>query len=323
MNFMQVVTLTINPALDKSTFVEEIKPDHKLRCATPVFEPGGGGINVSRAIKRMGGESLALYLAGGATGNVLSELLDKEELTHTPIPSIKWTRENFAVTEKSTDRQYRFGMPGSIIPEEEWKYTLVKLEKIRPLPEFIVASGSLPLGVPDDFYARVATIAKNMGAKLILDTSGQALKKAAGIGVYLLKPNAAELADMAGKKEMTPEEREAFARQLVREGMCQVMVVSLGAKGALLVTKDEVFRAEPPSIKPKSTVGAGDSMVAGMVYTLAQGWPLGDVLKYGVAAGTATTMSPGSELCRKEDVEQIYAWLKEQEKQTAQEKINL
>jgi 6-phosphofructokinase 2 len=172
----------------------------------------------------------------------------------------------------------------------------------------------LPQGVPDDFYARVATIAKNMGAKLILDTSGEALKKAAGIGVYLLKPNSAELADMAGKDDMTPEERESFAQQLVREGLCEVMVVSLGAKGAVLVTKDEVFRAEPPLIKPKSTVGAGDSMVAGMVYTLAQGWPLGDVLKYGVAAGTATTMSPGSELCHKEDVDTIYSWIKEQEK---------
>src|SRR5688500_13796118 len=112
---MQVVTLTINPALDKSTFVEEIEPEHKLRCETPVFEPGGGGINVSRAIKRMGGSSLTLYLAGGATGSVLSQLLDKEGLTHIPIPSIKWTRENFAVTERSTDRQFRFGMPGSVI----------------------------------------------------------------------------------------------------------------------------------------------------------------------------------------------------------------
>jgi 6-phosphofructokinase 2 len=319
---MQVVTLTINPALDKSTFVEEIAPDHKLRCETPVFEPGGGGINVSRAMKRMGGESLALYLSGGATGNVLSELLDKERLTHIPIPSIKWTRENFAVTERSTDRQFRFGMPGSIIPEEEWKYTLMKLEKIRPTPEFIVASGSLPLGVPDDYYARVATIAKNMGAKLILDTSGEALKKAAGIGVYLLKPNAAELANMAGKEEMTLQEQEAFAQQLVHEGLCEVMVVSLGAKGALLVTKEKVFRAEPPPIKPKSTVGAGDSMVAGMVYTLAQGWPLADVLKYGVASGTATTMSPGSELCKKEDIEKIFSWLQEQEK-LPQENVNV
>jgi 6-phosphofructokinase 2 len=118
---------------------------------------------------------------------------------------------------------------------------------------------------------------------------------------------------MAGKEDMTLEEKEAYAQQLVREGLCEVMVVSLGSKGAMLVTKDDVFRAEPPHIKPKSTVGAGDSMVAGMVYTLAQGWPLADVLKYGVAAGTATAMSPGSELCQPKDIEEIYAWLKEQE----------
>ena len=314
---MKIVTLTINPAVDKSTYVDEILPDHKLRCDAPVFEPGGGGINVSRAIKRMGGESLAYYLAGGSTGNVLCQLLDKEGLTHIPIPSIKWTRENFAVTERVSEKQYRFGMPGSEIPEEEWKYSLIKFEKTTPKPEFIVASGSLPRGVPNDYYARVATIAKNMGAKLILDTSGEALKKAAGIGVYLLKPNASELAKLAGKEELEEHELETFAQQLVHDGMCEVMVVSMGAKGAMLVTKDQVEYVAPPEIKPKSTVGAGDSMVAGMVYTLAQGWPLCEVIKYGVAAGTATTMTPGSELCNKEDIEQIYAWLKQQQPVTA------
>lgn len=310
---MKIVTLTINPAVDKSTFVDEIAQDHKLRCDAPVFEPGGGGINVSRAIQRMGGDSLAYYLAGGSTGNVLCQLLDKEGLTHIPIPSIKWTRENFAVTERNTDKQFRFGMPGSIIPEEEWRYSLIKLEKTNPKPEYIVASGSLPRGVPDDYYARVATIAKEMGAKLILDTSGEALKQAMGVGVYLLKPNSNELVEMAGKESMEPNEKEAFAQQLVRDGMCEVMVVSMGAKGAVLVTKDEVIRVSPPGIKPRSTVGAGDSMVAGIVYTLAQGWPMEEVLKYGVAAGTATTMRSGSELCKKEDIEEIYEWLQQQQ----------
>ncbi len=312
---MKIVTLTINPALDKSTFVDEILPDHKLRCDAPIFEPGGGGINVSRAIKRMGGDSLAYYLAGGATGNELTKLLDDEGLAHIPIPSIKWTRENFAVTERTSDKQFRFGMPGSIIPEEEWKYSLIKLEKTNPAPDFIVASGSLPRGVPNDYYARVATIAKKMGAKLILDTSGEALTQAGGIGVYLLKPNSDELARLAGREDrdsMTIHEKEAFAKQLINEGWCEVMVVSMGPKGAMLVTKDQVEYVKPPEIKPKSTVGAGDSMVAGMVYTLSKDWPLSEVIKYGVAAGTATTMTAGSDLCRKEDVERIYAWLKEQ-----------
>ncbi|QNF35410.1 1-phosphofructokinase family hexose kinase [Adhaeribacter swui] len=309
---MKIVTLTINPALDKSTNVEKFEPEHKLRCAAPVFEPGGGGINVTRAIRNLGGDSLAYYLSGGATGQVLQQLLDDEGITHMPIPSVKWTRENFSVTETSTDKQYRFGMPGSIIPEYEWQYSLIKLEKTVPKPEYIVASGSLPRGVPNDFYARVATIAKKIGAKLILDTSGDALKQAAGIGVYLLKPNLNELAMLAGKEEIQDSEIEQFGKQLLANGMCEVLVVSMGGQGAMLITRDQVEHVPAPKVKARSTVGAGDSMVAGLVYKLSLGWSLSDSVKYGVAAGAAAVMSPGSELCRRDDVEDLYKWIKAQ-----------
>ena len=309
---MKIVTLTINPALDKSTHVEKFEPEHKLRCAAPIFEPGGGGINVTRAIRNMGGDSLAYYLSGGATGQVLQQLLDDEGITHMPIPSVKWTRENFSVTETSTDKQYRFGMPGSIIPEYEWQYSLIKLEKTMPKPEYIVASGSLPRGVPNDFYARVATIAKKIGAKLILDTSGEALKQAAGIGVYLLKPNLNELAMLAGKTEIPDGEIEQFGKQLLANGMCEVMVVSMGGQGAMLITRDQVEQIPAPQVKTRSTVGAGDSMVAGLVYKMSLGWSLSDSVKYGVAAGAAAVMSPGSELCRRDDVEELYKWIKAQ-----------
>ena len=310
---MKIVTLTINPALDKSTQVEKIEPEHKLRCAAPVFEPGGGGINVSRGIRNLGGDSLAYYLSGGATGQVLQQLLDDEGITHMPIPSVKWTRENFSVVETSTDKQYRFGMPGSVIPEYEWQYSLIKLEKTFPKPEYIVASGSLPRGVPNDFYARVATIAKKIGAKLILDTSGEALKQAAGIGVYLLKPNLNELAMLAGKEEIQDGEIEQFGKQLLANGMCEVMVVSMGGQGAMLITKDQVEQVPAPKVKARSTVGAGDSMVAGLVYKLSLGWSLSDSVKYGVAAGAAAVMSPGSELCKREDVEDLFKWIKAQQ----------
>lgn len=310
---MKIVTLTINPALDKSTHVEKLEPEHKLRCNAPVFEPGGGGINVSRGIRNLGGDSLAYYLSGGATGQVLQQLLDDEGITHMPIPSVKWTRENFSVIETSTDKQYRFGMPGSIIPEYEWQYTLIKLEKTFPKPEYIVASGSLPRGVPNDFYARVATIAKKIGAKLILDTSGEALKQAAGIGVYLLKPNLSELAMLAGKQDIKDGEIEQFGKQLLANGMCEVMVVSMGSQGAMLITKDQVEQVPAPAVKARSTVGAGDSMVAGLVYKLSLGWSLSDSVKYGVAAGAAAVMSPGSELCKRDDVEDLFKWIKAQQ----------
>lgn len=310
---MKIVTLTINPALDKSTHVEKFEPEHKLRCAAPVFEPGGGGINVTRAIRNLGGDSLAYYLSGGATGQVLQQLLDDEGITHMPIPSVKWTRENFSVTETSTDKQYRFGMPGSIIPEYEWQYSLIKLEKTVPKPEYIVASGSLPRGVPNDFYARVATIAKKIGAKLILDTSGEALKQAAGIGVYLLKPNLNELAMLAGKSDIQDSEIEQFGKQLLADGMCEVLVVSMGGQGAMLITKDLVEQIPAPKVKARSTVGAGDSMVAGLVYKMSLGWSLSDSVKYGVASGAAAVMSPGSELCRRDDVEELFKWIKAQQ----------
>ncbi|RDC63658.1 1-phosphofructokinase family hexose kinase [Adhaeribacter pallidiroseus] len=309
---MKIVTLTINPALDKSTHVEKFEPEHKLRCAAPIFEPGGGGINVTRAIRNLGGDSLAYYLSGGATGQVLQQLLDDEGITHMPIPSVKWTRENFSVTETSTDKQYRFGMPGSVIPEYEWQYSLIKLEKTLPKPEYIVASGSLPRGVPNDFYARVATIAKKIGAKLILDTSGEALMQAAGIGVYLLKPNLNELAMLAGKTDIQDGEIEQFGKQLLANGMCEVLVVSMGGEGAMLITKDQVEHIPAPKVKTRSTVGAGDSMVAGLVYKLSLGWSLSDSVKYGVAAGAAAVMSPGSELCRRDEVEELYKWIKAQ-----------
>lgn len=284
-----------------------------MRCAAPVFEPGGGGINVTRAIRNLGGDSLAYYLSGGATGQVLQQLLDDEGITHMPIPSVKWTRENFSVIETTTDKQYRFGMPGSIIPEYEWQYSLIKLEKTMPKPEYIVASGSLPRGVPNDFYARVATIAKKIGAKLILDTSGEALKQAAGIGVYLLKPNLSEMALLAGKESIQDSEIERFGRQLLQNGMCEVLVVSMGSQGAMLITKEYAEQVPAPQVKSRSTVGAGDSMVAGLVYKMSLGWSLSDSVKYGVAAGAAAVMSLGSALCRRDDVEELFKWIKSQQ----------
>ncbi|MDQ3292644.1 MAG: PfkB family carbohydrate kinase, partial [Bacteroidota bacterium] len=182
-----------------------------------------------------------------------------------------------------------------------------------PKPEYIVASGSLPRGVPNDFYARVATIAKKIGAKLILDTSGEALKQAAGIGVYLLKPNLNELSMLAGKQDIKDSEIEQFGKQLLANGMCEVMVVSMGSQGAMLITRDHVEQIPAPSVKARSTVGAGDSMVAGLVYKMSLGWSLSDSVKYGVAAGAAAVMSPGSELCKRDDVEELFKWIKAQQ----------
>lgn len=310
----EIITITLNPALDKSTYVNHVQPEKKIRCKSPFYEPGGGGINVSRAIKKLGGSSCAWFLAGGPSGDNLCELLRKEDVKLRSVKIKNWTRENLMVMEENTGNQFRFGMPGPEVTEAEWRQPLAWLEELKDdeLPKYVVASGSLAPGVPDDFYLQVAEIANRRGFRLVVDTSGKALIKAAGEGVYLLKPNMQELPTLIGKEEVSALEQEQLAKQVLKEGKCQVLVVSLGPRGAMLATREgKISYVVSPAVKQQSAVGAGDSMVAGMVLSLLKGWSLDEVVRYGVAAGTAATMTPGSELCKKEDTENIYQWLLE------------
>ncbi len=309
-----VITITLNPALDKSTYVNQVRPEKKMRCKDPYYEPGGGGVNVSRAIKKLGGTSCAWFLSGGPSGDILCKLLNEEGVDFKAIPIKNWTRENLMVMEENTGNQFRFGMPGPKVSDDEWRQCLTWLEEMKDeeLPKFVVASGSLPPGVPKDFYLQVAEIANKRGFKLVVDTSGKALVKAAGEGVYLLKPNMVELPSLVGKEEVSALEQEEIAMQVLNEGKCQVLVVSLGPRGAMLATKDgKITYIVSPAVKQQSAVGAGDSMVAGMVLSLIKGCSIEDVVRYGVAAGTAATMTPGSQLCTKKDTEEIFNWLQE------------
>jgi 6-phosphofructokinase 2 len=302
----RIMTLTMNPAIDKSTGVDNVVAERKLRCQPPRFEPGGGGINVSRAMAKLGGTSLILYPAGGPPGTMLEHLLDQEGLDHQKIPIEGWTRENLTVYEETSGQQFRFGMPGPEVRTSEWEGCLQALTEASPAPSYIVVSGSLPPGVPGDFYGRVAAISRRVGAKLIVDTSEAALALAVQEGVFLIKPNLRELDHLAGKEIEGETEQEEVARDLVERGRSEVVVVSLGAAGALMVTGEGSQRLRAPTVPIKSKVGAGDSMVAGMVLGLAQGRSLEDVVRLGVAAGAAAVMTPGTELCRREDVEHLY-----------------
>ncbi|HEU4573419.1 MAG TPA: 1-phosphofructokinase family hexose kinase [Chitinophagaceae bacterium] len=301
----KILTVTFSPCIDKSTSVAALIPEKKLKCRPPVYEPGGGGINVARAIHKLGGNATAIYPAGGYTGKFFNELLSHEGVPAVVIETKSHTRENLVVLDESTNLQYRFGMPGSPLTGTEWQQCLETIENSTDT-EFIIASGSLPPGVPVSIFAQLAGIAKRKKAKFIADTSGEALKEAAKAGVYLLKPNLGELSSLADKNEIPVESVEEIAGQIVRDGYCEVLVVSLGAGGAILVTKDKIYHSIPPLVKRLSTVGAGDSMVAGLIMALAAGKQMQEVLDYGVACGTAATMNPATGLCKLEDVLQLY-----------------
>lgn len=300
----KIVTLTMNPALDVGTRVASVAPEIKLRCGAPKFHPGGGGINVSRALHFLGGESTAVYAAGGHTGAMLSQLLEAEGIMRRAAPIAGITRESFVVYEESSTLQYRFTMPGPELSAEEW---IACLEAVFNLePDIIVASGSLPAGVPAEFYGEITRYAAEYGIRVLVDTGGEPLQRAFGKGVYLLKPNLRELELFAGEKLHDEAQIKTVSRRLIAEGLSEVIVVSMGAAGAALITADEYLRRRAPIVKAQSKVGAGDSMVAGLVLGLAQGRDLQETLCLGIAAGSAAVMTAGTQLCRKEDTFKLY-----------------
>ncbi|HWC55048.1 MAG TPA: PfkB family carbohydrate kinase, partial [Chitinophagaceae bacterium] len=213
----KIITLTFSPCIDRSTSVPKLLPEKKLKCTASKLDPGGGGINVARAIKKLGGEAIAIFPSGGYTGKYFNALLEKENVPVVIVETQNETRENFVVLDESSNLQYRFGMPGTPLQESEWKKMLEVVEGMNDL-EFIVASGSLPPGVPLDIYAQLAVIAKKKKAKLIVDTSGEALKHAANEGVYLMKPNLGELSSLLGVERIDVEKIEELGRQVIAKG---------------------------------------------------------------------------------------------------------
>ncbi|GAB1481727.1 1-phosphofructokinase family hexose kinase [Treponema sp.] len=302
-----IVSLNLNPTIDKSASVDHVMAERKLYCKAPLFEPGGGGVNVARAIKKLGGDSLLLYPAGGLTGERLQVLLDKEGLNHRPFPIKGMNRESLIILEESTGQQYRFGMPGPELTKEEWEPLIQELAFMEMPPDYVVASGSLPPGVPSDFYARLAHEGKKRGAKIIIDVSGDALDSTLKEGVFLIKPNVREFRELVGKEVKEESQIKLAARKIIESGKCEVVVISLGAGGVLVVSEDYAEHILSPTVPIISKVGAGDSMVAGIVLSLARGKPLREAILFGVAAGTAAVMTPGTQLCRKEDAERLYA----------------
>ncbi len=304
---MKIATLTLNPALDKSTQVERLTPEQKLRCSALQLDAGGGGINVSKGIRKLGGHSTAVFPVGGHSGKQLLQLLDDAGIAAQTVDLPGETRENFSVTESSTNLQYRFTLPGLELTAADAQACLEQVRRLQP--DLLIASGSLPPGLPESFYEQVAAFAKKIGAKLIIDTSGPALRAAADEGLYLLKPNLAELSALAGVGQLEINQVDDAALEIIHQGKCEIVVVSLGPQGALLVTREGFEHIPAPTVKKKSTVGAGDSMVAGMVWALSEGKSLREMAQYGVACGSAATLNPGTELFEAADVWRLRGWI--------------
>lgn len=300
----RIVTLTMNPAIDLSTSVDAVEPTRKMRCGDVHRDPGGGGINVARVLRRFGADVLAIYLAGGTAGTLLERLVERENIAGLVIGGRHETRENFTVFERKSGEQYRFVLPGPRVDEAALQDTLRAVGGLDK-GGFLVVSGSLPPGAPASFYADVARIASARGVKLVLDSSGAALKEGLPGNPFLIKPNLRELGELAGGPLAGAEAARGAAAKLVEDGHVQMVALTLGADGALLATRDGVWRAAAPAVDVVSAVGAGDSFLAAMVLGLASGLAAEEAFRRGVAAGSAALLSPGTELCRAEDAERL------------------
>ncbi len=306
---MQIVTLTMNPAIDVTVSVEQMLPDRKLRSSRPTYEPGGGGINVARVIHMLGGQCQAVYAAGGATGRQLDDLLASKGIECRRIGIEGRTREDIAVIEDRSEQMFRVVMPGPELGEDEERQCFETMEGLSETPEYVVISGSLPRGVASDFYRRVVAALKPRGTRLIVDTKPDILEEAVAEGVFLIKPNMRELRQLSGKNLDEEKQQERAAKELIDRGLCEVVVLSLGAAGVLLVSGEITERLRAPSVPIRSKVGAGDSMVGGLTLGLARGMSIHNAVRYGIAAGSAAVMTPGTQLCRADDVRQLFAEL--------------
>lgn len=301
-----IVTLTLNPAVDGAGETDKVQPTHKIRTSGDRYDPGGGGINVARVILELGGAALPVYLAGGATGDVLDALMRERGLPFRRIPISGHTRISLAIYERATGQEYRFVPEGPEVSPGEWLECLDVIEHLDA--DWLVISGSRPRGLPDDCFVTLVHRAVDRGIRVVLDSSGPALAVtlAAG-GLALVKPSLGEFRKLTGLALDDPGDVAEAARAMVDAGRADIVAVTMGHEGAVLASREATMIRLPPPVPVMSATGAGDSFVGGMTLALAEGRSTAQAFLLGMAAGSATVMHPGTDLCRRADVERLHA----------------
>ncbi len=303
-----ILTVTLNPCLDYATSVDHVVAGPKLRCKSPRIDPGGGGVNVARAIAKIGGDSTALLAVGGATGAQLIALLDAEDIRTHAVEVSCDTRQALAVTDESSGSQYRFGFPGLPLEADDAEHLVRQILSATEKNMFVVLSGSMPPGLPVDFPDEIFERIAPQTDRLVVDTSGAALAhliSAPRRSIYMLRIDQREATEAAGKPLDTMNDLIGFASDLVEQGVAEIIVSGRGSAGSIMVTKEQRFFCPAPYVDEVSTVGAGDAFVGALVHRLSLQQPIDDALRWGVAAAAATVMTEGTALCRLDDVERL------------------
>ena len=304
-----IATITLNPSLDENIMVHGLVVEETNRWVRRHRYAGGKGIDVSRAIHEMHGITIAYGFIGGLTGRAVEILLDEEGVLFSFTPIKQETRTNFIITDTKTSQQTIIGAPGPHISVNELGRFLKKMRKIHPGPNLLAAGGSVPPGVPVSIYYDIVTEAKGFGVRTILDSADQWFEEGIKAKPYLIKPNVHEAGALVGR-ELTTEEAIIEAALNLEEMGIEVVVISRGKDGIIATTKGSIIKAVPPSVRVRSAVGAGDCTIGGLALKLAYGEPLIEACRLAVAMGTAAVLTPGTELCRRADVEKLLPQIK-------------
>jgi 6-phosphofructokinase 2 len=298
-----IYTITLNPALDRTLWIQKVRDDVSNRILEEKSFAGGKSVDVSKVLKNLGVDNIALGFVGGFAGRELEGRLLNEGIETDFVRVSGETRTNIIIHETGTGKQLAFNARGPEIKPDELMQFIEQLEKL-PCGDVVAIGGSIPLGVSPEIYRKIINLVKKCQAKVVLDVDGEALRQGIKAHPNVIKPNIHELSELAGRELKGLDDVVTAARSINQQGV-EIVLVSMGAKGILLVSDDQQYLAVPPNVNVESTIGAGDSSVAGFVFGLVQGKDLKQCLIYAVAAGTATTLRQGTALCQKDDFERI------------------
>jgi len=302
-----IVTVTANPALDLSTEAPAVVPDRKLRCGPPLIHPGGGGVNVSRAIANLGGESRTLVAHGGPTGATLVDLLRAEGLQPEGLGVTHPTRQSISVRDVATGLQYRFMLPGPDWSDADLRRARETILAAVTPGALVVPSGSNPPGMPPDFFVAMNADVTAAGGRMILDTSGAALDHAARVSAHLfvLRMDLEEAREMSGARLLEPADIAPLATRLRESGAAEIVMIAVGSHGTVIDTGSWRGLVRPPVVNVVSKIGAGDSFVAGFARALTRDADPVTACAWGVAAAASAVTVDGTGLCRRNDTERF------------------
>src|SRR6266542_3386682 len=299
-----IATVTMNPSIDQHILIDRLVKDDAIRAREIRRDPGGKGINVSRVLSELGSKTVAFGLAERGAGYIVKSLLHERGIPFESVDVLEETRINFIFTDRSDRTQTRVSSPGPWVTLEEADRLAALVLGQTPMARWWVLGGSLPRGIPVDFYARLIRDLGRAGARCFLDADDDALRVGIEARPYGIKPNENELARLAGRELRDETQILEAARDVVASGV-EIVAVTLGGEGAMVVTTNELVRVRPPTVEVLSKVGAGDAFLAAFVLALSRGEPLEEAARLGVAAGTVAVIHEGTQLCRKEDVERL------------------